>query len=550
VREVEDGSSDQSWDPWKPIPAEYNLGVDLTAGQVARGRGSHPALLWENAAGRTRAFTYAQLDALTNRLASSLRRLGVGVGDRVFLRLPNRPEFYVAALAVAKLGGIFIPSSTQFREAEVRYRLNDAEAVAAVTTDRLAAAVEAVRADCPSLRHLVVVNENGDSAPGDLLDFNRLVDEGEEALTPAAPRNDDPAFLAYTSGTTGDPKGVVHLQRYPLAYESLVRCWHDYQPHDVVACPSELGWLLPVASTFLYALAHGLTVVLYDPQGGRFDAERWFGLFQRYRISNFTAPPTTYRMLMAAADAARHHDLSSWRHGVSAGEPLPADTFAAIRKSFGVTVLDGIGMSECMVYCFNRVEDRLRPGSCGRPGPGTVIELLDDDLRPVPEGEDGVLCVRRDSHPGMMREYWRKPERTAEVFRGPWYVSGDVLSRDADGYFWFKGRNDDVLKASGYRISPFEVESCLVSHPAVLEAAAVESPDPVRGQVVKAFLVLRAGVEPSAVLRDAIQAFAKQHMAGYKCPRKIEFVEALPKTTSGKVRRKQLREQERKAAAS
>jgi acyl-coenzyme A synthetase/AMP-(fatty) acid ligase len=373
------------------------------------------------------------------------------------------------------------------------------------------------------------------------------VDEGEEALTPAATRNDAPAFLAYTSGTTGDPKGVVHLQRYPLAYESLVRCWHDYRPDDVVACPSELGWLLPVASTFLYALAHGLTVVLYDPQGGRFDAERWFGLFQRYRISNFTAPPTTYRMLMAAADAARHYDLSSWRHGVSAGEPLAADTFAAIRKSFGVTVLDGIGMSECMVYCFNRVGDELKPGSCGRPGPGTVIELLDDDLRPVPKGEDGVLCVRRDSHPGMMREYWRKPERTAEVFRGPWYVSGDVLSRDADGYFWFKGRNDDVIKASGYRISPFEVESCLVSHPAVLEAAAVESPDPVRGQVVKAFLVLRPGVGPSEALRDAIQAFAKQHMAGYKYPRKVEFVEALPKTASGKVRRKQLREQERTA---
>jgi acetyl-CoA synthetase len=302
-----------------------------------------------------------------------------------------------------------------------------------------------------------------------------------------------------------------------------------------------LGWLLPVASTFLYALSHGLTVVLYDPQGGRFDPHRWFTLFQKYRITNFTAPPTTYRMLMAEADAAKHYDLSHWRHGVSAGEPLPADTWSAIREHFGITVLDGIGMSECMVYCHNLVGAALKPGSCGRPGPGTVIELLDDDLQPVPPGHDGVLCVRRDTHPGMMKEYWRKPERTAEIFRGPWYYSGDVLSRDEEGYFWFKGRNDDVIKASGYRISPFEVESCLVSHAAVLEAAAVESPDEVRGMVVKAFLVLRSGVEAGDDLKAGIQAFAKQHMAGYKCPRKIEFVTALPKTTSGKVKRKELR---------
>jgi acyl-coenzyme A synthetase/AMP-(fatty) acid ligase len=537
----------QAEDPWRPIPSAYNLGVALTHGQVQQGHGHKPALLWENAAGQARSFTYAQLDALSNRFASSLSRLGVRQGDRVFLRLPNVPEFYIAVLAVAKLGGVFIPSSTQFREAEVRYRLLDSEAVAVITTPRLVDAIDPVRAACPTLRHVIVTDE-GDGAPGaDRLGFARLVNDGREAFEPAPTRSDDLAFIAYTSGTTGDPKGVVHLQRYPIAYEALVRYWHDYRPDDVVACPSELGWLLPLASTFLYALAHGLTVVLYDPQGGRFDPLRWLALFQKYRISNFTAPPTTYRMLMADADAARHYDLSSWRHGVSAGEPLPADTLEAIRRHFGISVLDGIGMSECMVYCYNLVGAPLKPGSCGRPGPGTVIELLDDDLHPIPAGQDGVLCVRRDSHPGMMREYWRKPGRTAEVFRGPWYYSGDVLARDPDGYFWFKGRNDDVIKASGYRISPFEVESYLVSHPAVLEAAAVESPDPVRGMVVKAFLVLRGGVDASEALKADIQEFAKRHMAGYKCPRRIEFVDALPKTTSGKTKRKELREREHSA---
>ncbi len=535
----------RTWDPWAPIPERYNLGVALTRGQVEQGRGDKHALLWENAAGQSLALTYRQLDALTNRLASSLQRLGVRRGDRVFLRLPNRPEFYVAALAVAKLGGVFIPSSTQFRESEVRYRLNDCEAVAAITTTRLAETIDKVRGDCPALRHLIAVDEGDGSPCLEWLDFPSLIANGQEAFAPADTRHDDLAFLAYTSGTTGDPKGVVHLQRYPIAYESLVRWWHDYGPDDVVACPSELGWLLPVASTFLYALARGLTVVLYDPQGGKFEPERWFRLFQKYRITNFTAPPTTYRMLMAEADAAKRYDLSRWRHAVSAGEPLPADTLAAIRQHFGVTPLDGIGMSECMVYCFNMVGAPLKSGSCGRPGPGTVIELLDDDLKPVPPGEDGVLCVRRDSHPGMMKEYWRKPERTAEIFKDDWYLSGDVLSRDADGYFWFKGRNDDVIKASGYRISPFEVESCLVSHPAVLEAAAVESPDPVRGMVVKAFLVLRPGVAPTDELKGRIQEFAKEQMAGYKYPRRIEFVEALPKTTSGKIKRKELRQRER-----
>jgi acetyl-CoA synthetase len=533
----------RTWDPWRFIPADYNLGVALTRGQVERGRGDRPALLWENASGQARALTYRQLDALSDRLASALDRLGVRGGDRVFLRLPNVPEFYVAALAAAKLGAVFIPSSTQFREGEVRYRLRDSEAVAAVVTRRLLGAVERVRIDCPALRHvLVAADETGPAPGGDTLDLARLIDDGREGHPLAATHHDDLAFLAYTSGTTGDPKGVVHLQRYPLAYEALVRFWHDYRDGDVVACPSELGWLLPVACTFLYALARGLTVVLHDPEGGRFDAERWFGLFQKYRITNFTAPPTVYRMLMAAADATRRYDLSSWRHGVSAGEPLPADTLEAVQRHFGVTVLDGIGMSECMVYAYNLAGAALKPGSCGRPGPGTVIDVLDDELRPVPAGQDGVLCVRRDSHPGMMRDYWRKPEQTAETFRGPWYYSGDVVARDAGGYLGFKGRNDDVIKASGYRISPFEVESCLVSHPAVLEAAAVESPDEVRGCVVKAFVVPRPGVEPGEPLRQALQEFARQRMAAYKCPRKLAFVEALPKTPSGKVKRKELRQ--------
>jgi len=539
-----------SWHPWSVIPPEYNLGVALTAGIVTGGRGGRAAIHWENAAGASRSFTYAELDALSNRLASSLVRLGVKRGDRVFLRLPNIPEFYIAALAVAKIGGVFIPSSTQFRASEVEYRLKDSGAVVAITTTGLVEAIDEASANARELKRIIVTSYPDPTTIADHhVEFSKLVGQGAESFTPVATRNDDLAFIAYTSGTTGDPKGVVHFQRYPIGYDGLVRYWHDYRDDDIVACPSELGWLLPIASTFLYALGKGLTVVLYDAMGGKFDSEAWFALFQKYRITNFTAPPTTYRMLMAAAGAAKRFDMSSWRHAVSAGEPLPADTLDAITRNFGVTPIDGIGMSECMVYCFNHVGMPLRPGSCGRPGPGTVIELMDDNMNPVPVGAEGVLCLRRGSHPGMMKEYWDKPDRTAEIFRGDWYYSGDVLVKDADGYFWFKGRNDDVMKASGYRISPFEVESCLLSHPAVLEAAAVESPDPVRGKVVKAFLVVRPGFMPSDALAAEIQEFAKRTIAPYKYPRKIEFVAALPKTTSGKIKRRELREAEQTKAS-
>jgi acyl-coenzyme A synthetase/AMP-(fatty) acid ligase len=536
-----------NWDPWATIPPKYNLGVALTAGQVAQGHGDKPALHWENVAGAHRTFTYSQLDTLSSRLAASLARLGVGRGDRVFLRLPNIPEFYIAALGIAKLGAVFIPSSTQFRAGEVEYRLKDSGAVAAIATTELVDVIEEASPNCRDLKHVIAVsyprNENVSKAH---LDFARLVDESVSIASwqPADTANDDVAFLAYTSGTTGDPKGVVHYHRYAIAYEALVRHWHDYRPDDVVACPSELGWLLPVASTFLYAMSRGLTVVLFDAMGQRFDPLAWFRLFEKYRISNFTAPPTVYRMLMTVGERAGEFDLSRLRHAVTAGEPLPSDTLEAIRRQLGVTPLDGIGMSECMVYCFNMVGMPLKPGSCGRPGPGTVIQLMDEDLNPVPPGAEGILCVKCDTHPGMMKEYWNKPDRTSEIFNGPWYISGDVLSMDDEGYYWFKGRADDVIKASGYRVSPFEVESCLVTHPAVLEAAAVASPDPLRGTVIKAFVVARPGYEPNEALAQEVQEFVRRSVAPYKCPRKLEFVAALPKTTSGKVKRGELRQRE------
>jgi acetyl-CoA synthetase len=543
----------QDTDPWAGIPARYNLGAALTRGHVEAGRGERVCLFWENSDGLSRQFTYAEMDDASSRFASALDRLGVRRGDRVLLRLPNLPEFYIAALGVAKLGGVFIPSSTQFRAAEIEYRLRDSGAVAFVATAGLAAEVEAARGAAPELRHLIVVAyppvgertvETGEGhITGAQLDFWELIAKGDPGFVAADTASDEVAFIAYTSGTTGDPKGVVHLHRYPISYEPLIRHWHDFRDDDVCACPAEVGWLLPVACTFLYAMRRGIRIVLFHPCDGRFQPEAWFKLIEKYRITNFVGTPTIYRMLTAhpAASQAR---LSSLRHGVSAGEPLPPDTIASVQRHLGFGPLDGIGMSECMVYCYNMLGLPTVAGSCGRPGPGCVIKLLDEDLVEVPVGEEGVLCVRRDTHPGMMKEYWGKPEQTAEIFRGEWYYSGDVLSRDADGLFWFKGRRDDVIKASGYRISPFEVESCLAEHPAVLESAVVSSPDPVRGSVVKAFVVLRSGFQPSDERALELQNWVKEHAAGYKYPRKVEFVSDLPKTTSGKIKRRLLRQKE------
>ncbi len=532
---------------WSAIPRRYNLGVDLTRRHVEAGRGDQNCLVWENSAGASRTFTYGEMDVLSDRCAAALAQLGVRRGDRVLLRLPNLPEFYIAALGIAKLGGVFIPTSTQFRTAEVEYRLRDSGAVAAITTTHLVGAIDESRATCPDLRHVLTV-PCGDvpGSPQDL-DFSTALNTAPSHFTPADTSAEDTAFIAYTSGTTGEPKGVVHAHRYAAAYDYLIRDWHQYREGDVCACPAELGWLLPVASTFLYAMRAGICAMLYHPVDGRFRAEAWLDLIARHGITNFVGTPTIYRMLIAAPDVAEAN-LYTLRHGVSAGEPLPPNTIQAVKRHLGFEPLDGIGMSECMVYCYNRAGERLHQGSCGVPAPYVRMRLVDDDMCDVAPGEPGVLCVHRDDHPGMMHGYWNKPAQTAEIFRGEWYYSGDVLIRDRAGQLWFQGRADDVIKASCYRISPFEVESCLAAHPAVHEAAVVGAPDELRGTVVKAFIVLRPGVEASVALTRELQDWVKQNAAGYKYPRQVEFVSELPKTTSGKIKRRLLRTPIRHAA--
>lgn len=531
---------------------DYNFSVDLLDRWIVRGAGDRRALLFVDS-GRPGdgplELSWRELAALSNRFAHVFASLGVTRGDVVFFRLPNHPAFYAGALGCGRVGALFCSSSTQFRRREIAYRLRDSRAVVAVTTKDLLPELEAAASEAADLREILVVDLWGEEPfPDAGRSLRRRLERASERFAPLRTAADEPAFLAYTSGTTGDPKGIVHAQRYARSYDYLVDEWHAYRPGGLAACPAEIGWMLPIASTFLFALRAGQSVLLYRERTGRFRPDVWIDLLDRHAVSHFVATPTVLRMLLPELEE-RKTALPALENVTSAGEPLPADTLERVQAALGVWPLDGLGMSECMVYAHQRAGERPVPGSCGRAGRGLRLAVLDEDLRPVPEGEEGVLCLERSSHPGLMLEYLGKPEATRAVLRGDWYVTGDVVVRDERGFFFFRGRADDVMNCSGYRISPFEVESALVEHPAVLEAAAVESPDPVRGAVVKAYVTAAPGVRVGPGTEEEIRRFVRERLAPYKCPRRIEFVDALPKTQSGKILRRLLRDRERRRAS-
>jgi acetyl-CoA synthetase len=514
------------------------MGADIIDRNVRLGKGNDVAVYWENAKGDTKTLTYGQLERETNKFGNALRGLGLGKGDRILFRTPNIAEFIIGFLGALKIGAVPIPSSTLFKEKEVEYRINDSGAVAAFSTPEYVSTVEKVLANCHTLKHIIVVGEASEQQ----ISYEAIMEEAYHECKIEKTHSEDTSFMMYTSGTTGNPKAAVHAHRYVRGHEPNAIFWAAYHEGDVVSHIGELNWIFTLLNNFLLPLHHGCPIVVYQGAGG-FDPEKWFQLIDKYGITNFAATPTGYRMLMTVENAKEKYDLSSLRHCISAGEPLPADTYYEWKERFNMDIMDGIGQTECMVFVSNMRGMPIQPGSCGRPQPGFGCRIVDKEGNDVAVGETGQLIVHRDT-PGLFKEYWRKPEKTAEVFKGDWYWTGDVLAKSTDGYYWFKGRGDDLIKASGYRISPFEVESSLACHPAVLESAAVESPDEVRGAVVKAFIVLREGYEANDKLIKELQEHVKNDAAPYKYPRKINFVKELPKTQSGKIKRKELRKAE------
>lgn len=525
----------QSW-KWD-IPKKYNIGYDCVDKHTQANKKNKVALYWEDAEGDTDKFTFQEMKNLTDKFGNVLKNLGFKKEDRFLIRLPNIPQFQISFLGSVKIGAIPIPSSVMFRTHEIEYRINDSSSKAVITTSRYVKEVNEIKNKCPTLKHVIIV----DDAYDDQLDYSKLMREASRNLEMEPTTKDDMAFFCYTSGTTGNPKGAVHLHRWVPGNDPSVLFWQQAKEDDLLAHTGDLNWIFPLGNGFLYPWRHGISTFIYN---GRFNAKCWFELMEKYKITNLASVPTAYRMFLTVKDAEKRYDLSSLKHCISAGEPLNPEVIKKWKRQFGLDIYDGIGMTEIMVYLSNFEGMRVKPGSSGKPQPGKICSIVDHDGKPVSKGEPGVLAIKM-TDPGLFKEYWNKPDKTRESFKNDWFLTGDVLFQDEDDYFWFSGRDDDLIIAAGYCISPFEVESAIISHPDVLECAVVACPDKMRGVIVKAFVILHDKTRASDDLVKDIQQHTKMIAASYKYPREIEFVEELPKTQSGKIKRRQLKDLEK-----
>jgi acetyl-CoA synthetase/medium-chain acyl-CoA synthetase len=514
------------------VPEDFNFGALIDAWATDRSR---VALYWEDEAGRSARYTFWDLKVATNRCMNALAGLGVVRGDPVMVMLPRVPAWQVAIIGALKLGALVIPCTASLRAKDIRYRAEHSGARAIITAVERVPEVDAALAQGAGLPIRVALG----GAPVGWHDFERLLEQASPRAVPARTRASEPALCFYTSGTTKDPKAVLHAHAYAFAHRYTGEYWLDLERTDLHWTTSDTGWAKAAYGVLFGPWMSGVPVLMYD---GRFDPERELDLLARYEVSVFCAPPTEYRLLVKQ-DLKRWH-LPRLRHCTGAGEPLNPEVIHAWHDAFGLLIHDGYGQTETTLLAANFPGLPIRPGSMGKAFPGHDLRVIGEDGQELPPGEVGDLALRGDP-PSLFREYWNDPEATRACRRGEWYVTGDRGRRDEDGYLWFVGRADDVIISAGYRIGPFEVESALLEHPAVLESAVVASPDPVRGEIVKAFVVLRPGYAPGEQLARTLQEHVKRVTAPYKYPRAVEFVDALPKTVSGKIRRVELRERER-----
>ncbi len=502
-------------------PARFNFARDV----VEQADPARLALRFVDRAGATSDLTFGEVAERTARWTGLLRR-HLQPGDRVLVLVGKTPEWHAVMLAALKTGAVAIPCSEMLRAKDLDFRTRHSGAVLLVADAGCRSEVEAM-AEAPAIVYL-------DEA-----------DLDEPDTTTADTAAGDPALILYTSGTTKDPKGVVHTHRYTWAKTAQAERWLDAKPDDLVWCTAGTGWAKSIWNVLLGPWSCGSAAVLHE---GAFDPEERFRLVGETGTTVLCQAPTEYR-LMAKLDGIGRHDISCVRHMVSAGEPLNPEVIRAFADAFGTTIHDGYGQTENTLLVGNFPGAEIRPGSMGLPAPGYDVAVIDPDGNEAPAGEEGDIALRGDA-PALFAGYWNAPDETAAVYRGEWYVTGDRAVRDEDGYFWFTGRADDVILSAAYRIGPFEVESALLEHAAVAESAVVGKPDPDRGQIVKAFVVLRPGHEGGDALVVELKDHVKRVTAPYKYPREIEFVESLPKTRSGKIRRVELRKLEEERAAS
>ncbi|MCC6610200.1 MAG: acetate--CoA ligase [Burkholderiales bacterium] len=505
------------------------------------------ALRWLGKAGAVDALTFARLAAESSRFANALRGLGIGAGDRVFALTGRIPQLYFAALGAWKNRSVLCTLFSAFGPEPIRMRMALGEAAALVTTESLyRKKIAQIRGELPALRHVLVVREGG-ALPEGTLDFDALLAGQSDAFEIPPTDPEDMALLHFTSGTTGTPKGAVHVHAAVIAHHVTGKLALDLHPDDIFWCTADPGWVTGTSYGIIAPLSLGVTSIVDEAD---FDPERWYEILAREKVSVWYTAPTAIRMMMkAGADLARRQPLPSLRFLSSVGEPLNPEAVRWGVEAFGLPFHDNWWQTETggiMVANFAAMD--IRPGSMGKPLPGieaAVVQQDGDGALTVLEapGVEGELALKR-GWPSIFRDYLGQPERYAKCFVGDWYLTGDLARRDADGYFWFVGRKDDVIKTSGHLIGPFEVESVLMEHPAVAEAGVIGKPDPVAFEVVKAFVSLRAGHEPSEALAREIMAHARRRLGAVVAPKEISFSPSLPKTRSGKIMRRLLKARE------
>jgi acetyl-CoA synthetase len=527
-------------------------GLNIAHEAVDRHRGTpiatRVALRWLGRSGETRDISYDALASASDRFARVLQGLGVQAGDRVYALTPRIPELYLGALGTLKHRAVFCPLFSAFGPDPIRARLAIGGASVLVTTESLyRRKVEGLRARLPALAHVLLVSEDGarTAVPG-TRDLGTLLDEAPADLIVPPTHPEDPALLHFTSGTTGTPKGALHVHGAVVMHHLTGRWVLDLHPDDVFWCTADPGWVTGTSYGIIAPLTNGVTSIV---DAADFDADRWYRIIEEQKVSVWYTAPTAIRMLMKAGTGlARKYDLSSLRFLASVGEPLNPEAVVWSREAFGTPFHDNWWQTETGgIMIANYASLPVRPGSMGKPLPGVSAEIVQRSGTGVTvmarPGAQGELAIRTP-WPSMFRGYWGEPERYARCFAGGFYLTGDLARRDADGYYWFVGRADDVIKTSGHLVGPFEVESVLLEHPAVAEAGVIGRPDPVAGEIIKAFVSLRDGFAPGDELRRELLALGRRRLGAAIAPKEIAFLATIPKTRSGKIMRRLLKARE------
>ena len=520
-----------------------NIAHESLDRHVQAGRGEKPCILWEGKDGRSEIYSYDRMARLSNQFANVLQKLGVQKGDRVFVYMDRIPELYAAAFGTLKAGCIIGPLFSAFGPDAIRDRLENSGAVVLVTTPELRAKVHEVRAELPDLKHLIIASHNAPPEVGaGELSWNELMDSASEEFEIVRTEPEDPAVMHYTSGTTGKPKGAVHVHKAVLGHYATGKFVLDLHPDDIYWCTADPGWVTGTSYGMFAPCTNGVTSVIYE---GSFGASKWYEVIQKYKVNVWYTAPTAIRMLMrAGTDVPKRFDLSSLRYVMSVGEPLNPEGVIWGQSAFGLPIHDNWWQTETgSILIANYPALPIRPGSMGRPMPGIEPGIIDNDGNVVDPGTEGDLAVR-PGWPSMFRTYWRNEELYSSCFRNGWYITGDRARMDEDGYYWFVGRADDVINTAGHLVGPFEVESALIEHPAVAEAGVIGKPDPVAMEIVKAFVSLKEGFEATDQLRRELIGFGRQKLGPGVAPREIEFIDSLPKTRSGKIMRRLLKARE------